>query len=740
VLIVCLAAYRGVDLTLLGNQVGGEADALLGDDAGLDDRLVLHQREVGLGARIVRGVDRHALDPQHLAADRHGQRHVLGDDVLVHLHLLVGASTSAVVAATTAQIAARATSSASAGRPSPRLPSGLCSSSMGAAFRGPTDDETNREAILTAEQHPQVPRRTAETTGDRAGRTDVTMNPDASVISARTARVRPVDVRRQLDAARQRYWEDPTGSLATAVHCQELGRRLGEASLRTGALALQGAITLHRGDLRGAFALATEADLMAEDGIDDVAGTELAALKAHLSFFSGSYTDALRHADRTVALAERSGDIELRIFAGRSSCLVLGNIGVADWPERLNHLLELTLEAGNRWEEAISRNDLACLSQIKGDVAEAEAEIERGLAVARQLGPANQFAIGVLHSTRADIRLAADRPEEALADAEQAIAHFTDGAEPNPYVLGVTVRAQVQALMTLGRLDDAQRTGEGALSQLGDRVPRARSLILHTLATALRECGRIDDAYDALARSAELERQAFDELSEMQMGLERATLETTAARRDADAFAEKNSQLEAVVRQLAEAHTELERRTEQLELLQEQLREQADRDWLTGLHNRRFLARELDRLTGEGLAGPFSVAVIDLDHFKSINDRFGHDIGDRVLMRVATILLGSLRASDVVVRTGGEEFAVLMPFADAVAGAACGERLCRAIREERWERIAPGITVTASIGMASVEGTVHLEELAKLADRRLYAAKAAGRDRVVTGSGGPGGD
>src|SRR5436305_1771781 len=82
-----------------------------------------------------------------------------------------------------------------------------------------------------------------------------------------------------------------------------------------------------------------------------------------------------------------------------------------------------------------------------------------GLAVARTLSPGrNGFALGVLHSTRADIGLLAGEPERALADAEQAIAFMTAGGDPNPYVFGVTVRAHVQALMALGRLDDARAT------------------------------------------------------------------------------------------------------------------------------------------------------------------------------------------------------------------------------------------------------------------------------------------
>jgi diguanylate cyclase (GGDEF)-like protein len=255
----------------------------------------------------------------------------------------------------------------------------------------------------------------------------------------------------------------------------------------------------------------------------------------------------------------------------------------------------------------------------------------------------------------------------------------------------------VQALMALGRLDDAQASGEGALSSIGDKVPQARSLILSTMAEALRDAGRLEAAYDALSRSAELERQAFSELTQLQLRLERATLETGAARREAEA-----------------------------------LRDQADRDWLTGLHNRRFLAREIERLSSEAPAGPFSVAVLDLDHFKSINDRFGHEAGDRVLVRVAGVLLDELRVSDVVVRTGGEEFVVLMPDTGPRAAAACCERLRCAIAEVDWSaEVVPELLVTASVGLACAQDAETLRDLTSVADERLYAAKRAGRDRVV---------
>ena len=508
----------------------------------------------------------------------------------------------------------------------------------------------------------------------------------------------PGEVGDALDDARRHYWEDPEGSLAAAIRGHERACTLDDAGLRGRAIALQGTVALHRGELRGAVALAAEAERVAGD--HPVARVEVAALQAHLSFFSGSYGDALAQAEQAVTGADATGDVALRVFARRAACLVFGNVGVRDWPERLDEILALSIESGNRWEEAISRNDLGCLAQRDGDLEAAEHQLELGMAIAAELAPRNGFALGVLHSTRADVRLMAGRPDDALADAECAIAHLTASGEPNPYVFGVTVRAQVQALSALGRLDDAQDSGEGALSRLGDRVPQARSLILSTVASALREAGRVEAAYDTLARSAELERQAFRELSELQLGLQRAHLEAVAARREA-----------------------------------EQMREQADRDWLTGLHNRRFLARELERIGRERSAGALSLAVLDLDHFKAVNDALGHDAGDRVLVRVAALLTEEIRAQDTVVRTGGEEFVILMTDTEPQAALACCERLRVAIRDEPWDRIAEGVRLTASIGVASSADPADLDALARTADRRLYAAKHAGRDRVITRDG-----
>jgi two-component system, cell cycle response regulator len=491
-----------------------------------------------------------------------------------------------------------------------------------------------------------------------------------------------------LDAARTVYWEDPAGALAVAVDAHEQALHQGDSALQARALALQGMVTMHRGDLRGAFALAAEAGRVA--GEDARAGAELAALRAHLDFFSGSYASALAQAELAIELADRTGDPSLRVFARRMGCIAFGNLGVADWPERLDATLALAIEAGEVWEEALSRNDLAHLRMEQGDLDVAEREIARGIELADSLAPDNRFALGVLHCTRTEMRVRGGRPEEALGVAELAIAHLSASGDPNPYLLGMSVLVKVHTLIALGRVEEAREAGEGAIGRLGDRVPQARSMVLGAVAAALRDAGRPEEAYDALLRCAELEREAMREFTELQLGLQRAQMETAAARREA-----------------------------------QQLREQADRDPLTGLHNRRYLLREHDP------AGPVSLAALDLDHFKSINDRYGHHVGDRVLERVAAVLVAHVRAGDLVARTGGEEFVILMPRTGDDAALACCERLRQALRAEPWGEIVPGLDLTASIGVVSAPQGGDLDVLARHADDRLYTAKRTGRDRTI---------
>lgn len=164
----------------------------------------------------------------------------------------------------------------------------------------------------------------------------------------------------------------------------------------------------------------------------------------------------------------------------------------------------------------------------------------------------------------------------------------------------------------------------------------------------------------------------------------------------------------------------------------------ASRDPLTGLLNRGFfdevLPLELANSDRSGL--PTSLILADLDHFKTINDRFGHQEGDRVLKEFAVALAGSLRAADVACRYGGEEFAVILPHAAGPAARQLADRIRNQLERTVAEADPPlaGGKVTVTVGIATFpKEAATTEELIGLADSRLYEGKEAGRDRVVGG-------
>jgi diguanylate cyclase (GGDEF)-like protein len=147
------------------------------------------------------------------------------------------------------------------------------------------------------------------------------------------------------------------------------------------------------------------------------------------------------------------------------------------------------------------------------------------------------------------------------------------------------------------------------------------------------------------------------------------------------------------------------------------------------LHRGRFETLG-EQAVAHGLGGgkALSLLVIDVDHFKSINDRLGHSEGDRVLRSIASTIAGTVGTNDHAFRIGGEEFAVLCPLPHPVARL-LGENIRQRIGASH---IGNGIALSVSIGVASLDGGIAtLAQLFAIADRRLYIAKAGGRDRVV---------
>ncbi|ART59176.1 GGDEF domain-containing protein [Acidovorax carolinensis] len=174
---------------------------------------------------------------------------------------------------------------------------------------------------------------------------------------------------------------------------------------------------------------------------------------------------------------------------------------------------------------------------------------------------------------------------------------------------------------------------------------------------------------------------------------------------------------------------QLQAQIQKVDALNRALSEMATTDALTGVANRRAFdhSLQLELAIVERRGTPLSLLMLDVDHFKRINDTYGHEAGDKVLVAIAQLLGGCARVIDVVARVGGEEFAVILPNTDAGGAHEVAERMRSAVARSNWL----GQPTTVSIGAATLHDKEDAASLYARADAALYAAKTAGRDRVA---------
>lgn len=181
-------------------------------------------------------------------------------------------------------------------------------------------------------------------------------------------------------------------------------------------------------------------------------------------------------------------------------------------------------------------------------------------------------------------------------------------------------------------------------------------------------------------------------------------------------------------------HHRLARSIYELEKSHKALAELASTDMLTQLSNRRqfYSQAEANLADCRRHDKDMSVLLLDLDHFKKVNDTYGHHGGDEVLRTVAKLLTQMVRGGDTVARFGGEEFAVMLPGTNRLGAAVLGERIRAAVEKEEIVVDGRTIRITVSIGLVTLAGeeTESIDQLLSIADRRLYLAKNSGRNRI----------
>jgi len=283
-----------------------------------------------------------------------------------------------------------------------------------------------------------------------------------------------------------------------------------------------------------------------------------------------------------------------------------------------------------------------------------------------------------------------------------------------------------EVLIQQGRLTEAIAVLQQTLTELeGSDQETTRMRVHSALYRAHKQAREFEpalhhcEAYHALElQRAALQSHAQARLMVNRIDVENALMDGERARLEAELQRLRSRELEDEKRQLEARTAELQRDT--LE------------DQLTRLANRRRVDEDLPRIFGRTVesGSPLCVAVVDLDHFKNVNDRFGHSVGDSVLRAVAQIFRVKTRPGDLVARMGGEEF--LFVFVDTppqVAREVC-ERLRSAVEMHPWEQIEAGLTVTVSIGLAHARAGDTPRSLIDRADASLYEAKHLGRNRL----------
>jgi diguanylate cyclase (GGDEF)-like protein len=196
-----------------------------------------------------------------------------------------------------------------------------------------------------------------------------------------------------------------------------------------------------------------------------------------------------------------------------------------------------------------------------------------------------------------------------------------------------------------------------------------------------------------------------------------------------------NTSYELMVIELRQAKEKAEMLANELHLANLKLHELAFRDALTGLYNHRFFQEALDRELEKAVLcqRDLSLMILDIDHFKKVNDTYGHPVGDKVLAAISRAAERNVQSADIVARYGGEEFAVILPEADFMGAAAIAEQVRSGI--ERLEIDAEGIIIktTVSIGYTSFRSSARKPDkkaIIGMADKALYIAKQSGRNRV----------
>jgi diguanylate cyclase (GGDEF)-like protein len=604
----------------------------------------------------------------------------------------------------------------------------------------------------------------------------------AAVSTASPANVEVGALENRVQSIERLSKRDPQRALAELAALNRAGLSA-RGELRLAAANARIATTQYR--MQDALALIDAALPRARALGDPAVLSLLLACRANALHEVNRGTEALAAGDEARTLADRTNDDELRVDA---------RIFLVDYAARrgdferafaqLEDAEQIARRNGTPGLLAVVAYTGASLSNNIDDVAAAIAGYRLAEPAFREDG--DPLAEADSARRLAGLLIGAERHTEALDLLQRALARYH--ALRDDYGIAAGTALMSRAMLGTGRADQAFVLSDEAIAALRtsdisdalamaliDRVElkvatgrtsgtsalidEARALLVRSdelhlrmrfqrvAATAYAALGRHREAHAALLELLRLRERYDDQRLSRQLAAQRGRLESQRmaadlerARREGEAHrtalaqAEKSARLQTALALLAGlallavlfALVRIMRRGQRNATL-------AQTDYLTGIQNRRRITELGQQLLAAARerGDPVSVLLLDLDHFKSINDDYGHQTGDRALKAVADELKRHLRSGDELGRYGGEEFAVVLPATSTERATAIAERLRTAIATLTFDALGLDQPLTVSVGVATAQAEREFGELVARADAALYSAKQAGRDRVA---------
>ena len=415
---------------------------------------------------------------------------------------------------------------------------------------------------------------------------------------------------------------------------------------------------------------------------------------AHELLQLGDYHEALKHVEAGLARFDSARNPRLASVLWVNRVIALSELDrAAEALPDVDRVCSIPADASGRGALTPHYETMAVAALRAGDVERGRELVSRALAMEREPIVEEQLEVALACALLAR---AEGEPHRALDLLAAVRGHAEHGD------VGISLRLRCAVQQTRSELAEALGDSAGALAALRSwqRLTQERALM----------ASRAHYQAAALQTELLLLLHKLDEKDAQRRATERARAELEAA------------------------HGALSQKMDEVQSLQEALRQQATRDELTGLFNRRHLNATLPSMWAMARRDgrPLAAVIIDLDHFKRVNDERGHDAGDRLLAAFGRLLAASLRKSDVACRYGGEEFCLLMPGTDAAGARRKVAALLRRWRVESLLQGAAGDAGTSfSAGVAdSGQAPSSSQALLKLADEQLLAAKREGRNRV----------